>query len=200
VSDPETQRPQQDSESVLSTLLTVHQIPVGPWGTDRAKPLSNLITELEAGESRLVIVDGELQRQTSVLGVNVYYEQGASLLRLVESEQIFHDGRVRQRQLSTSLGEKLLITEEPDEDAALRALTEELGIQPDGIKFLEHTGGEVVVRRSVSYPGLSTRYQLDYYVAVLNSDGFDPEGYIEEQADKYTVFEWKFVGDDGQVC
>ncbi len=106
----------------------------------------------------------------------------------MEERQVFKDGRERQRRLATSLTEKLKPKEKPD-DAAKRAISEELGIKD--IAEPQKKGEYTVLKPSEIFPGLKSNYNAFMFEVRLNADQFKPEGYIEEQADKTTCFVWE---------
>lgn len=185
--------PPKNNELKNSTLLLLqkHGISVDKWGTGVAKTVDHLIKEISDEESVLVVESsGELVRQLAVAVVDVYYRDIVNNKRykLIESKQIFKDGRQRERNLETSLAEKLKANEKPDEEVATRALEEELGIEGNLKVNIEKI--KDVIRESDSYPGLRNKTKVYYFSVVLSEDQYNPEGYSEHQADKDNYFEW----------
>lgn len=116
----------------LISLLARHTIPFETWGTGGSKTFDHLLSELSAGESML---DEDkrfgLVRYSTVAGIDIFHKTETGRHKLVEKKQIFSDGRERERNLKTSLSEKIKPGENPI-DAALRGLKEEIGasLQP----------------------------------------------------------------------
>lgn len=190
-----------DSTVGLASQLDDYAIPVQLWGEGGAKTIEDLRRELGAGESSLIVTEhGELRRQIRALAINVYYPQGnGSWLRLVEASQQFEDGRRRVRRHNTSLGEKLVENEAADETALFRVINEELGVDDKGVAAWEHVKDVHQLRESDSFPGLTTDYLLHHYWVELNDEGYNPEGYVESQTDKTTLFVWVFADEDGKI-
>ncbi|HEU5142586.1 MAG TPA: NUDIX domain-containing protein [Solirubrobacterales bacterium] len=174
----------------LKLLLRRFGIEYRRWGEGTSKAVNCLARELESGECSLVSNEGALLRVIHVVGVDVYFtdaEEGT--LKLVETEQRFRGGRSRSRQLRTSLGEKQLPGESPEE-AAKRAITEELGLPAEDL-ILHPTGGETHTSASDSYPGLRSQRHLVYFECDLPRSLFESNGYTERQPDKVTRFDWR---------
>ncbi len=179
------------NKSELEVYLTSHRVPVEEWGTRESKTLGHLLAELGSGESNLIESDtGELIRAEIGVGINVYYIRGDTLLKLEEARQIFSDGRVRTRKLSTSIGEKVKPGEHPDE-AALRTFQEELGIS--SVTLLNPTLEDRPPVISESFPGLVTKRRVHRYDVQMSDEDFREDGYIETQTDKTTFFVWEEV-------
>ena len=186
----------------LAAELDSSGMPLELWGVGNAKTVEDLQKELDQGEVSLIIGDnGELTRQVRALAVNIYYPQTEDRwLKLIEASQQFSDGRRRRiRRHNTSIGEKLLRTEEPGEEVLMRALDEELGVKPNGVTAWEHIKDVEQRRESASYPGLTTNYLLHHYWVELNDQGYNAEGYVEFQPDKTTRFVWVFTDVDGKI-
>jgi hypothetical protein len=184
----EAQKPQ-----VVDTLKA-HQIPIETWGTGKAKTVDHLVKEVVEGEAVLTTTEtGELVRQISVIGMDVFHKGAdGKTYKLVEDKQVFKDGRERRRELPTSMGEKVQPGEDLDE-AAVRAVREELGVEGD--LPVEHVNTTRKVRESNSYPGLNGEYVIHDYRSWLTSEQFKQEGYIERQADKDVYFVWREIQD-----
>jgi hypothetical protein len=181
--------------------LANYRIPLLTWGSGSSKPLSSLINEIRSGESRLVDTGNELIRQVEVARVKVFFRcADGQVLKLVEKGQYFSDGRFRERKSEFSIAEK--VGRESARTAAARAFLEELGIR----EAPELEGGSLTGTRAEcqDYPGLVTEKVFTNFTAWLTGDQFRPEGYIEQQRDKRTVFGWDPVastakdhGDEG---
>ena len=174
----------------LKKALVEAGIPVEEWGTGKAKTINHLFDEINAGECTLVRQEGKLIRTLRSLAINVFYRTPAgNRIILVEDKQVFTDGRVRQRSLESSLGEKLVPSEIP-EHVVRRTILKELGIEGVFGFTAERpwTKGPVV---SLSYPGLETFYQFFAFSVDLPDEFYRPEGYVEIQRDKTTYFVWK---------
>ena len=166
------------------------------WGTGTAKTTAHLHKEIQEGETILSLTpDGKITRSVRVAWVDVlYFDEQGSIYHLVEDRQEYRDGRMRKRQLDSSLGEKLKRDEDPG-TGALRALDEELGIQ--SFKALHAISCDKTTHIPDSYPGLLTDYDTYTYVAILDESSFKPEGYVEVQADKTNYYTWELIRPDG---
>lgn len=173
----------------FSALLQTHGVPIDQWGIGKAKTIGHLFKEVEAGDSHLIISGGELVRRVKVALLRVYFTDDSGSQYLREDRQKFFDGRVRVRDwLEWSIAEKILPGESTTK-AAKRAPLEELGIEGDvDMDFLETNQEQ---RLSISYPGLNTEYEMNYFEAHLTEDQYDPNGYVEEQSDKKTYWVWQ---------
>lgn len=154
-----------------------------------AKTIGHLLNEIQIGETLLTVRDGALLRLVRVLFIDVACETGGIWQRLHEDRQEFVDGRLRRRNLTTSLGEKIGQGENSNELSVIRALREELGIE------------RYVVARAVkteesegtigSFPGLHSHLTGYYWQVEIFPEDFCQNGYIEVQSDKSTFFVWK---------
>lgn len=176
----------------LLALMQRAQLPIETYGTGSAKTLLHLLKEINDGES-LITVDpsGKLHRQVNAVALNVFHTDKQGLVwKLKETRQVFKSGRVRERQLESSIGEKLKPGEEM-QAAAERALREELGIlQIESLRFL---GSTTDTWPAVSYPGLSTTYGTHRYDSVIGAESFSADGYVEVQEDKTNYYTWEQV-------
>ena len=141
------------------------------------KNADDLADEIERGESTLVEADGRLVRRVRTAAVIAAHE--GRVLREVSYER---DGKTIVRDLPWSIAEKC-IAEESFEDAASRALREELGVDGD----LVFVNEEVVVGDSPAYPGITMENTIRTYRCVLSEAR---ERYVEEQARGRIVWEW----------
>ena len=185
----------------LMRLLLGHNIPVGTWGTGKAKTFEHLFAEVTSEEVAVEVEEaggqifGTVIRprtvRRTVYGsiVRIYYDDGETSWKLVEQKQVFKDGRLRPRSLQGSIGEKLKRNELP-ETAARRAMAEELGItEPLSLDtFPPIIKGPLP---SDSYPGLESVYYMHIFEVYLPTHLYKPEGYIEHQEDKDNYFVWK---------
>lgn len=187
-SDERLSTPQITADD-LRALLEQHGIPVSDWGRGNAKTLKHLMKEIAAGETRLAVEDGRLVRLTGVVDVDIFYKgPDGRILHLREDRQEFRDGRTRRRDQKFSLLEKVMPGEEVIV-AAERAVREELGLK--GEVNLEYLGSDDPLIESPSYPGLASKYHIDYCRVFISNDQHRPEGYKEEQQDKTTFFVWE---------
>lgn len=176
-------------ESLIELLVNAN-IPVDQYGLKDAKTVQHLLNEIVEGESVLSVnLKGELLRELRVLWVDVFcnLSNGETYL-LKEEKQVFNNGYVGQRNLSSSIGEKLKSSENP-EQAVHRALSEELGIE-GGLDSIQYHGEEQKQHMPKAFPGLESSYQFYKYSVVISEDEFKPEGYIERQQDKTNYYTW----------
>lgn len=181
-------------EDTLRHILLNAGIPLQKWGAGNAKTITHLLEEVKSGETELSWNEnGELIRNVIVVQVDVFtQEPDGQRWYLREDKQVFRDGRVRHRELSTTLGEKM----KPEEDilaAARRAVSEELGISE--VDEMCYTGSERMMHSSDSYPGLESQYESHHVVIALPAAALNTEGYKEVQTDKTTYFVWERVED-----
>jgi hypothetical protein len=169
----------------LIEQLVSNGIDLSTWSHDQGtKTINDLQTEIDSGESRLEVIEGDLLRSVRVVGVRVYVRLGEYLFRVVEDKQIFFTGAVRQRQL-TQLTEKI----HPDESpimAGKRLLQEELGFHYEG--DLLTLGQESRRLESASYPGLASCYELFSYEIFLTADDLPKLKFVEVQSHKISLF------------
>ena len=175
----------------LRLTLDMHGIDYHAWGTTKgSKPLRRLLEELLSGETLLEETSSGLRRIIRVSSVDVFTQIGNVAHRLVEVEQRFHYGRIRKREeLSSSISEKLLPGEMPEE-AARRGLAEEVQLRNPAIP-LTYLGEQIVEQDSPSYPGLRTEYRLSNFRIELSVEQAALLQLDEMQEDKMSVFEWR---------
>lgn len=175
---------------VIEKTLLWHEIPIHLWGQGGAK---SLMKEVEQGETELVVIDGKLTRQISVVNLDVYYYSpicNCCVWKLKENKQVFKDGRTRVRERESSIAEKMKPGEDLDA-AAQRALKEEIGISGEGLEFKRQEDmDETEDKESPSYPGLSTVYKLYWYSIVLPKKYYKPEGYETDDGEVHLYFSW----------
>ena len=169
----------------LRALLDMHNIPTELWGTNSAKTLRHLLTEVEKGESILTVDnEGNLIRKVALVSIIVRYDK----FTLKEYKQVFNDGRKRQRNIK-GISEKLKPDETPVQ-AMYRGMHEELGIDR---RHFRQKGGFMrtqETRDSSSYPGLTCVYIIYKGMVEIDSTVFRRGGYMERQSDKVTYFKW----------
>ncbi len=173
----------------LADVLAVHGVPFGSWGTGEAKTLDHLLKEIEQHDSVLSVDGGVLKRVIHVAWIDVYYVHHGVILKLKEDYQEFNDGRKRNRNLSSSLGEKMKVGEDPVL-ATIRALKEELSVHVEPANIRQMPAPPVKTEQSPSFPGMMTQYTFCKFEVALPPEFFKPEGYVEVQDDKKTFFVW----------
>lgn len=175
------------NQVALRNALLAHGIELSTWGSGDAKSLDHLWDEIATGESQLI--HNPLCRVLSgVVQVIIHREDGRML---IEAEQIFHDGRRRDRNLPPS--EKMLPGENVFE-AARRCLTEELGLPPTQYDILEDEYDcHETVNTSWSYPGLLSKYTIHRVFVSTHSlprDSFWTEESDESSDNLVTHHRW----------
>lgn len=167
-------------------------IDLSAYGTKAAKTIDHLKKEIEQGESIVFRIGNEIVRKTTVGTANIFYtdEQTGERYVLVETKQVFTDGRTKERALKQTLSEKMKPDENP-EDVVVRGIEEELGITD--IKSIESRGSAEETADTGTYPGVKSVYKVHAFEVHLDQAGFSPQGYQEVQNDKTTYFEWRKV-------
>jgi hypothetical protein len=173
----------------LTNKLKEYSIPVEEWGTGEAKNVEHLLDEIRGEECNVEDRGGYLIRSIEFVGVRIYHKDKDNVTWVLkEDKQEFKDGRVRRRNMPSSVSEKMKFGED-SLISAIRGIKEELGINVEGHQLIKmrdlfYNGG------SQSYPGLRTRYKGHQFTCFFNDDQFDENGYIEVQKDKSTFFKW----------
>ena len=173
----------------LTNKLKEYSIPVEEWGTGEAKNVEHLLDEIRGEECNVEDRGEYLIRSIEFVGVRIYHKDKDNVTWVLkEDKQEFKDGRVRRRNMPSSVSEKMKFGEDPL-ISAIRGIKEELGINVEGHQLIKmrdlfYNGG------SQSYPGLRTRYKGHQFTCFFNDDQFDENGYIEVQKDKSTFFKW----------
>lgn len=156
------------------------------YGSGEAKSWQSLLNEIESGDCSIEWSnDGIPVRVVRVLAISVCDPDDN---KLYEAYQEFADGRRRGRGL-WGVSEKLK-TEEDLQQATVRAIKEELGIDSSKFSFMVDPCHETEEKYSPSYPGLKTRYIRHFATVYLDFSAVKDE-YIEIQPDKKTVFVWR---------
>lgn len=172
----------------LKNQLLKFSIPIDNWGTGKSKTINHLLDELENKECSLSEIDNDILRSIEFVGIKIYFQSPDSNWVLKEDRQEFNDGRIRRRNMPSSVSEKMKAGEDPL-IAAVRGIEEELGIKIEQNQLtkrrdLFYDGG------SLSYPGLKTKYKGYQFTCYLQPHQFDENGYVEVQKDKKTYFVW----------
>lgn len=149
----------------LKDLLFRYDIDTKTWTHDLGnKTIEELFTEIQEGESQLVIIDQILVRLLKVSSIDVKFKLGDRYFQLREDKQIFLSGKERKRELNT-ITEKLKSNENPLQ-GAYRGLEEEIGLKLE--EELTFEGEKFQEQISPSYPHLLTRYKFYHYSIILN--------------------------------
>lgn len=173
----------------LKNKLKEYSVPIEEWGTGEAKNVEHLLDEIRGEECNVEDRGGYLIRSIEFVGVRIYHKDKDNVTWVLkEDKQEFKDGRVRRRNMPSSVSEKMKFGEDPL-ISSIRGIKEELGVAVEGhqlikMKDLSYNGG------SQSYPGLRTKYKGYQFTCLFNNDQFDENGYIEVQKDKSTFFKW----------
>ncbi|OMO95075.1 hypothetical protein CCACVL1_05576 [Corchorus capsularis] len=149
------------------------------WGVKPGtKNVHNLWLEVSEGETSIIDSSPPL-RTVNVVTVRVL---GKDNRTLVESRQELSDGCFRDR--FRPLSEKMKPYETPEE-AATRALKEELGVIDSGVVRIVPGSYQKKVeeRNSASYPGLPARYVLHSVDAWV--EGLPEEDFATEEHEEY---------------
>jgi len=179
---------------IIATMQLIESLPVKLYGQGEAKTIEHLLEEIESGECLIQWQAYHPVRVINVVVANVFTLDAKQYL--IEEKQVFSDGRVRQRQEKDGspkrgISEKMQ-PKEVSQDAVLRAVEEELGIDPDYVRTA-CLGMNAEESESPSYPGLLTRYVRHKYDVFIEPEAYKAEGYVEVQDDKTTYFVWRKV-------
>ncbi|MFM2383590.1 MAG: hypothetical protein RIQ72_162 [Candidatus Parcubacteria bacterium] len=178
--------------SELKDVLTQAGINLSTWGVGEAKTVEHFLEEVQSGESKITIKsDGSILKELTASIAFVYYNSpdGKKFI-LREHKQVFKDGRERIRNIPSSISEKNMPGEEPEE-AIIRGIKEELGIEALNIQKIGKP--ELSTQISTTFPGLIPQITLHTFETTLTDSQYNPEGYIEHQEDKDTYFIWQEV-------
>jgi len=177
-----------NSVEELMNYLTKFAVDFSSWGTGKSKRIEDLYKEIVNKDCKLEEHGEYLLRIIEFVGVKIYYRKEEELWMLKEDRQEFNDGRIRRRNLPSSVAEKM-ISGESSIEAAVRGISEELGIKISSAqltkkKDINYNGG------SMSYPSLRTKYKGYGFTCFFTDEQFKKEGYIEFQTTKKTYFKW----------
>lgn len=173
----------------LENKLMKYSIPIQYWGTGQAKTSANLLDELDNEECIIKDEGGYLVRYIEFVGIRILYKDKNDVTWLLkEDRQEFKDGRIRRRDMQSSVSEKMKSGENPLV-SAVRGIEEELGVKIESsqlrkLRPMYYNGG------SQSYPGLKTKYVGHQFTCYLTDEQFVKNGYVEVQKDKSTFFKW----------
>ena len=172
----------------LASLFQRYGVDMSAYGVGKAKTLDQLLQEINAGESSLVVENGELIRIVNIISVDVYFERvPGERLRLRMEYQQFSDGRTRVRENDFGAVSGKMKPNESVEDAIARELGEEIKAceyQLEGIQT-----PIVNTRTSPSYPGISSRYTENYATAIIPPSMYRVS-YEETQDGVTSHFSW----------
>lgn len=178
----------------LISILEIAKIPYHEWGNGDARTVDDFLNEIKSGESVVTLSsDQKLQRQIDVAMVKVVYiTNDYKKYELREDRQVYNDGRIKKRKLPTSISIKIKPDEAPEE-AGVRALKEELGI--DELTEISEFNSSRETIPSTSYPGVITYCNSYPFFTPIDSSSFKPDGYTKTQDNKTTYYVWEMVED-----
>jgi hypothetical protein len=180
--------PEIKTQVDLINILSQYDIPYQNWGTGKSKTVEDLFSEVVGNECQIVERESGLVRLIEFVGIKVFYKDVETLWFLKEDRQEFNDGRMRRRNMPTSVAEKMISGEDPV-TAGVRGISEELDLKINSSQLKKHrdiqfNGG------SLSYPGLRTKYKGHQFTCYLTNEQFNINGYVEVQRTKKTFFKW----------
>ncbi len=151
---------------------------------------SNLLADIQKGESVLEIEEDQLYRRVNVVSVYCYFtNDNNEKMRLVEEKQIMPDGKMRLRGY-TFVSETMKKGESPQQ-AARRGLAEELQISDPELQF-EVLNDEKITKESTTFVGINTHYLIHYLKTEIPLRHFK-EHYVEMENGVETHFKWERV-------
>lgn len=178
----------------LSKLLIKYNISIDDWNKGEAKSIENLYNEIVKDDCTLIVENDKLVRSVEFVGITIYYKN-SNLYILKEDEQIFIDGRVRKRNMLSSVAEKMMLGENPIK-SAIRGIKEELNVDISEDQLEVENKSYSKEKSSMSYPGLNTKYIGHDFICYFTDEQYDENGYIEKQKDKSTYFKWNLIQND----
>jgi hypothetical protein len=159
-------------------------LPLDKYGVGKAKSFDRLMEEIKSGETQIIFENHQPVRLIQVARVYVFHKER----QLVESKQTIKGQGDRFRNLNC-VSEKFKLSESAL-DAACRGIEEELGLYVKN-SDLVILGKKSEERESPSYPGLVTRYDFYDFRWELPEKHYHPKGYIAEEGESITFFNWK---------
>jgi|LakMenEpi03Aug12_release.lakeMendotaPanAssembly.Ray.scaffolds.fasta_scaffold769694_1 hypothetical protein len=159
-------------------------LPLEKYGIGQAKLFDRLIEEIEQGETQIIFADNQPIRLIQVARIYIFCNKK----QLVESKQLIKGQGERIRNIRC-ISEKFKLNESAI-NAACRGIKEELGICINS-SDLELFGKKSEEKESPSYPGLTTRYAFYDFRWDMPEEYFNPDGYVADEGDCVTYFEWK---------
>ena len=177
----------KDEES-FGEFLNSYNVSIADWGKNEAKELVDLLDELKGGDCYLAEKsDGSLIRVVRVAKIDIL----APGLMLIEDRQVFNDGRKRSRNLGTSVCEKIMSSETPEQGAD-RGLREEVKLT--GVEITPKEKFKVEEKReSPSYPNLESVYFFFHFETRIDENQMKSVRLEENDGRKTTYFRWKNV-------
>jgi hypothetical protein len=221
-----------ESPEMLIMILDAYLPEYKEWGTDeRSKSVSVLVKELLERECSLSLITygdkkyilRDIETATLYVTSKVHRPTDMNpnhLDKLWLREHHRKGDKIVYREHHNSMSEKRNLDHESFFEAAVRALRQELSLDPKPEHLLSPylfpmseypTVHQVVgieniqkqalpslpdVRRTGRYPGTLTRNKLEHFIWDMPDEYFKPLGYQEPKTNHY--FEWTLVGSDTQ--
>jgi hypothetical protein len=92
----------------LENQLMKYSIPIQYWGTGNAKTIEHLLDEIDNEECIIKDEGGYLVRYIEFVGIRMLYKDKDNVTWLLkEDRQEFKDGRIRRRDMQSSVSEKM---------------------------------------------------------------------------------------------
>jgi hypothetical protein len=198
-----TPAPQLSSTPTILTFSSIEDFKarLNTYGIDcdswTVKP-ETLFEEIQKGEATLEVVDGVLVRKISVVSVRCFYtDHNGERFYLNEDRQILANGDERVRPYD--FVSETMKSGERIEDAAIRALSEELDTRDSRLQFMRlpeqdrtrESKGDAVR----GYPGITSKYNIYFFQTDIPEDVVNKEGYVDsdETAHITSYFKWHKV-------
>jgi len=166
-----TSRNDEVDHQTVGKILADHSIPLDKFGRGQAKPFNVFVSEIQNGQSRLLIDATKykhLVRVVDVVLLRIVVQIGAEKRYLIETSETYPDGRARMGTNQLPGNKK-----HPYENArqAAERMSRELLNMPDcGINFtmeeIDHVEQSV---ESPSYPGVQTVYKKEILTGVVTA-------------------------------
>lgn len=179
-------------EEIIQTMAKYH-VDIAQWGH---KSPEDLLQEITKGESRMTIENGHLYRSTRPIIIVVSFDRilpdgnTTERLYLHEAHRVQLDGqgnptgelKPRTPPIPGSLAEKMTDADHTTDDAARRALREELKINlPKHVSYLTFNGIDttsVPADKVPVYPGIGIHRSTSFYTYDMQPSQFRPNGFL----------------------
>ena len=155
------------SEAILRNLLLGCGIPIETWGIGKAKPVSELLDEINERECHLRIDHNGLTRVVEIVKMHIRDREHLERGLLLMLRQVLPGDIVRERTEKNNRPSEKIKSGEAVEAALARGLLEELELSGSDWKMMDSKVDEES-NLSPTLPGLPTVYLINHCNVLLN--------------------------------